>query len=263
MDDPVSPSPFRFTWRLPLALLLVAVAIGLMVSWMLPTGRAWWDSADQATFLWLNGTLSQDPTDFWNHFWALANVRWSDLLTGAIMAALLCIPGAVFPRGQIIRGFIAFVLLLILMLGIREGVDGFVNWQDLNRPGPTLVLDDTVKLSELYPDLDAKDRAARSFPGDHASVLFLWMGFCLALSRNAWSVLIVILALAFQLPRLVGGAHWLSDDLVGGLAIAGLGLAAGLCTPLLNRPLDALDRFFSGLWDRWIAPLVNPWAHPG
>jgi membrane-associated phospholipid phosphatase len=49
----------------------------------------------------------------------------------------------------------------------------------------------------------------------------------------------------FSLPRLIAGAHWLSDILVGGVSIALIALAFGLYTPLLNRVNKVLNKWAS------------------
>jgi len=51
-------------------------------------------------------------------------------------------------------------------------------------------------------------------------------------ARGARLALVLGITLLFMLPRLVAGAHWFSDDFVGGLLIALLTLGWGYCTPL-------------------------------
>ena len=67
--------------------------------------------------------------------------------------------------------------------------------------------------------------------------------------RNFWSLAAALLVVFFSLPRLIAGAHWLSDILVGGVSIALVTLAFGLYTPLLNR----INRFFN----KWIANFIK------
>jgi membrane-associated phospholipid phosphatase len=44
------------------------------------------------------------------------------------------------------------------------------------------------------------------------------------------------------MPRLMAGAHWMSDIIVGGLSTALTTLAFGLYTPLLNAPQKTLRK---------------------
>ena len=55
-----------------------------------------------------------------------------------------------------------------------------------------------------------------------------------------------VLTLLMVLPRLVAGAHWISDDLVGGLVLTLLALAWGYCTPL------------GGVLARWLQKPAEP-----
>lgn len=70
-----------------------------------------------------------------------------------------------------------------------------------------------------------------------------------------------LLTLLFLLPRLVAGAHWSSDDFVGGLFVCLLTLAWGFYTPFAMLA--------SGWLERCTAPLRNrvkqwpPWRQRG
>lgn len=70
-----------------------------------------------------------------------------------------------------------------------------------------------------------------------------------------------LLTLLFLLPRLVAGAHWSSDDFVGGLFVCLLTLAWGFYTPFAMLA--------SGWLERCTAPLRNrakqwpPWRRRG
>jgi membrane-associated phospholipid phosphatase len=87
-----------------------------------------------------------------------------------------------------------------------------------------------------------KDSATRSFPGDHASVLLIWAMFMSFFARN-WRLLLVwVMAVIFMLPRLVAGAHWGSDALVGGVFLSLLGLAWACFTPFAYRASEWLEK---------------------
>jgi membrane-associated phospholipid phosphatase len=203
--------------------LLTALAFVLMLSWLEPGLRIRWDALDVSVFRLFNNSMS--TTGLWNNFWAVMNSRLSDLIALIIMTLFLIIPGLVFPADKLREGFFGFIILLFFMLIVREALDAFVELFSLNRTSPTLSLNNTFRLSEMYPQLSLKDRSWESFPGDHAGVAMLWLGYCLSFTRNKWSIVAVLVTLIFLLPRLVSGGHWLSDDLVGGGVIALLTLA--------------------------------------
>lgn len=238
---------------------LALFSILLMASWLMPDTRSAWDSLDLLAFDFFNGWLSTDPEQFVNWFWAVFNVRVMDLSTLLAMTLIMLVPAAVFQPSERIRGFAGYFLLLILMLLLRELFDELVEFFDLNRAAPSREVPGAVQLSSLYPDMGTKDYSGASFPGDHATVLMLWLGYCLYLTRNLWSLSVLAVTLFFMLPRLVGGAHWLSDILVGGGTIAGFSLGLGLYTPLLNTPLDKLEAWLKALVNRCF-PLLRPSA---
>ena len=117
-----------------------------------------------------------------------------------------------------------------------------MGWQ---RPSASLVVEGAARLTELFPTWeerwDLKDSATRSFPGDHASVLLIWAMFMSFFARN-WRLLLVwSMAAIFMLPRLVAGAHWGSDALVGGVFLALLGLAWSCFTPFAYKTSEWLE----------------------
>lgn len=247
------------TWRWPVLLGLHLLALLLLGSWLWPTSRAVWDQADLQVFQWLNGSLNHLP--LWDWLWALMSLRVFDILVGALMLSLLIHRDWLFRQQELRPALFIFIALLLMLLVVRvlfTKVAVSLGWQHAS---PSLVVPGAIRLSEQFPLLEKvfelKDRSSRSFPGDHASVLLLWSLF-LAVFARGWRLAVVLgLATLFMLPRLVAGAHWLSDDLVGGLLIALLTLAWGYCTPAaahlaallqwLTRPAFALARQIPGL----------------
>jgi hypothetical protein len=55
----------------------------------------------------------------------------------------------------------------------------------------------------MYPDFGLKDYSGDSFPGDHAAVLFTWLGYCLFFVRNKWTAWILFVVVLFVMPRLI------------------------------------------------------------
>jgi membrane-associated phospholipid phosphatase len=128
------------------------------------------------------------------------------------------------------------------MLFVRELLDFYVDYNHLNRASPTMLIGEAVRLSSIYPDFGLKDYSGDSFPGDHAAVLFTWLGYCLFFVRNKWTPWILFVVVLFVMPRLMAGAHWMSDIMVGGISTALTALAFGLYTPLLNTPQKILNK---------------------
>lgn len=248
--------PFR-PWLLFSFTLLATFVLG---SWLHPTGRSLWNSLDKATFLILNGSLtSLQDIPGWTAMWAFTNMRLFDVVAMLMMVSFLWTPGVTFPKSELRAGTVRFVVLLLFLLAVREGFHEVVHVCGWSRSGPSLVYEPCVRLSELYPGLQPKDSSHASFPGDHAAVSMLWAGFTLLTVRNRWSPMVVLLAVFLMLPRLVGGAHSLSDDLVGGAFVTLITLAIAAGTPLLRMVSDRLSEWGDPLIDRVIqlSPLIN------
>lgn len=211
--------------ELALCLGLAALLLG---SWLLPTTRAGWDALDAAVFFTLNGTVASPSS--WSLFWAVLNSRVTDLLPLLLLLPFLLLPRLVLPREGRITACCHLFLILALMLVVRTAVDiarDTLGWRGLSA---SLTLQPAHLLSDLYPALDPKDSSKQSFPGDHSGVLMIVAGFLLLQRRNGWTLLSSLIALFFMLPRLVGGAHWLTDIAVGGAFIALISLGLGYFT---------------------------------
>lgn len=222
-----------FVFKLKPFFLLNALALIIFYSWINVDTRVYWDALDLWSFEVLNGSLVHSNY-WWNGMWAVLSVRIADVFPLLFILLFFYFNNVLFEKDQRLYGLVGFVSLLVLMLIVREFLDFYVEYKDLNRSSPSLQLDSVIRLSELYPNLPLKDSSGSSFPGDHAAVLITWLGYCLFLVRNIWSLTAISLVIFFSLPRLIAGAHWLSDVLVGGVSIALVALAFGLYTPLLN-----------------------------
>jgi membrane-associated phospholipid phosphatase len=255
MNNQHAPS-FR-PWLFLSFTLLATFVLG---SWLHPTGRSIWDSLDKATFLTLNGSLtSLQDVPGWTAMWAFTNIRLFDVVAMLLMVSFLWTSGVTFPKAEVRAGTVRFVVLLLFLLAVREGFHEVVSFYDWGRSGPSLVYEPCVRLSELYPGLNPKDFSPDSFPGDHAAVSMLWAGFTLLTVRNRWSPMVVLLAAFLMLPRLVGGAHALSDDLVGGGFVTLMTLAIATGTPLLRMVSDRVSEWVDPLIDRVMRLL--PWIN--
>jgi membrane-associated phospholipid phosphatase len=232
-------------WR-PVALVAChAIALAVLASWIWVPARAAWDALDAAFFHAVNGSLAGGGA--WARAMALANMRLADAFVAVVMLAFLLREGWIFRRPRVRPALYAMLALLALLLAIREGVFAelvrAMHWQ---RESPSLTLQGAVRLGRMFPGLDhavhIKDSSSRSFPGDHASVVFLWAAFLWRSASVGKRALVAGLAALFVLPRLVGGAHYLSDVLVGGVVLALLAYGWGLCTPYASRAAALLDR---------------------
>lgn len=248
-DSAVTPASTR--WRPAAFAGWTLVALLLFASWCWPPTRALWDRADHLFFVALNGRL--DGRSGWQAFWAAANLRVIDLVCAGVMLAFVLRADFVFERRGLRAALCLLLCLMALAVLLRTAFDfGVVRPLQLTRVSASLTEPDAVRLSLRFPQwpLEVKDASATSFPGDHAALLLTWALF-LSLQARGWRLAAVwAVVLLFSLPRLVAGAHWLTDDVVGGLAVALPAVALGSFTPLGA----AAGRRLQG----WTAPLLPP-----
>ena len=89
-----------------------------------------------------------------------------------------------------------------------------------------------------------KDYSGDSFPGDHGLMLMIYAGFMLRyFGKKAFAVSCIILII-FMLPRIMAGAHWFTDIVVGSLSISLVGLSWVLLTPVNDKCIDFLNKIF-------------------
>ncbi len=238
-------------WNPPvLAGAFVTTAV-LTLSWFVPgPWRDAWDAVDEAVFFALNGILADNRS--MAVFWALANNRAFDLVPAVLFLMLFwryMAHGG--PEEGVLERVAACGLFVAYVVAATQILDQIV--LNIARPSPSLVLEPAHRITEMVPWIRSKDSSLHSFPGDHGTVSIMF-SICLirCFGRRAvwWGVGLVLLS---TLPRMVGGAHWLSDVLVGSLVVALAPLAVAFATPLhaaLVGRIAALVR------------RLTPWADP-
>ncbi|MGY3945183.1 phosphatase PAP2 family protein [Aeromonas tecta] len=213
----------------------------LAISWAVLPGHGPWDRWDLVIFQLVNGWLAESPC--WANLVAITNNRLFDLATLACMGAILaiCFFGA---DEQDRRRLVA--MGLVMLLGALV-INQFGHLLPVSRPSPTLMVEGALRLTELS-SIPTKDSAGDSFPGDHALFLMIFAGFALRYLPRWAAVSAVLMVPLFSAPRILAGAHWLTDVYVGALCLALLCLPLLLLTPLSDR---LIERFALRL-PRWL-----------
>lgn len=235
-------------------MLMLAAAI-LIGSYAWGPTRAMWDVVDAAVFYRLNGTLAWGGK--WTEFWAVANWRPFDAIAGAAILALVIAwirtgrMDQVAARCAITGGLCVTVLLSSVI--VKE----FIEAANLQRHGPSEELPGAILLGDVVTWIDAKDTSNHSFPGDHGAVLLVMAMMLTLLANRRLAIAAWIILMPFTLPRLVAGAHWLTDVVVGGGMLMLITLAVWFTTPLGANATLLGTRIIQPMLDLVIPPQTN------
>jgi len=225
-------------WRWRQFALCHLAAVLLIISFLPGSPlRGMWDAIDAWGFYALNGSVAGGG--IWAEAAAFANTKLFDFISTAILVLLLLSYGFFGRQGDFAWRMSGVVFLglymLILVYGRRKlGIGEF------DRLSPSLVLEPFFDLDAMFEDMRVKTRAGSSFPGDHANACMVFVPLLWMLGRKYWGLAALALAPFFMMPRLIGGAHWLSDALVGGTVFALLIVSWAVYTPLFVKGTSAL-----------------------
>ncbi|MBS0654935.1 MAG: phosphatase PAP2 family protein [Verrucomicrobia bacterium] len=238
----------RKNWRLFIFCHLAALL--LFLSWMFPPTATLWQEFDVALFRWLNGSLSTSPLS--QIFWALANVKITDLYGAFFMGTFSLIyvfeDGKESAQKRLAQFFYLCLWGEIGILALKELLFPFLVSIDFLRDSPSLIFKDTIRLSEVAHWLKIKDHSHWSFPSDHAFIALQWAGFITFFCGWRYGTLACLSTIFFILPRLIAGAHWATDALLGSLPLALIVLAWAVATPLYPFSMKYLERFSAFLF---------------
>ncbi len=212
-------------WHPKKFLLIVTSAVLLAASYKLP----FWKDLD----LWLFRTLNDSVKEsfYLQTFWALANVKLCDLF-----GALFIIVFSIVARLRLVQIIYYLIWFEIGIFSVKQLITPLLFLRD----SPTLCCENSFLLSQAIPWLKIKDSSIWSFPSDHAFIVLEWVGFIFFYKGRALGLIALITSSIFILPRLVGGAHWATDVLLGSLPLAILFVAVSCYTPLYEKTTNLL-----------------------
>ncbi|PWU13165.1 MAG: hypothetical protein C5B45_06545 [Chlamydiae bacterium] len=232
-------------YKLKSLLLLQTLLALLLASLLWPKAAIYWQKLDIAFFKLINQSLRDRY--HWQVFWACANHKYADWLEDLCILIFFTIWIQKSPS-SLRKMRIAQLLFCVLYIAC---ILFFVNrmlFRDLislPRPSPSLVVENSVMLSQEIPWMKIKDVSKTSFPGDHATTALLFAASFSYLAGWHFAIAAWIYAAFLCMPRLITGAHWLSDVVVGSGGIALFFLSIAFCTPLANKISACLVRIFN------------------
>lgn len=233
------------TWHPILLVSGCVLSIVYLASWFFEPTRTLWLALDEKFFWFVNGSLERGTA--WQGFWAVANNRAIDGVS-ALCVIGLYVHFVVRKARDRTNFFVAVGLMLTAIVLVGNRISAAL---PVERKSPTLLHPHALRLTELVSWIPTKDTAGDCFPGDHGMVLLVCAGVITFYLPRAYAVVAWFFAVVFMIPRLIGGAHWLTDDLVGSVAIAGFVLSIVLATPLHAVMVRGLERSVCRWRSRW------------
>jgi len=253
-------------WNVGILVGSFVVAVVVALSWWVPgPWRDAWDWLDESTFFFLNGMLADNQAVA--VLWALANSRAFDLAPALIFLVLFWRHMAAGgPEERLLERVAGCGLFVVYVVIATQILDQII--LNLTRLSPSLVLDPVHRISEMVPWMRTKDFSTHSFPGDHGTVSIMFsicLIHCFGKRAVLWGIGLILLSV---LPRMVAGAHWLSDVAVGSLLLALFPLAVVFATPMhgmlaggiaacVRRWLPSADPFARSLFSAATPPLIG------
>ncbi|KAL0484347.1 inner membrane protein YeiU [Acrasis kona] len=215
-------------WR-PITLLtsLSAASIILFLWKNVKSVRDFCDDLDVRTFKFFNGLLRDHEFMRWPT--ALCTTKRFDVVADVLMLLILLVCMKKVQtrntfRAEIIR-FLSFFVSLVSLYLVLFKLVGLV---EPERRSPTHY-HSAYRVSSMNTNMGVKDISESSFPSDHSAIALSWLFYMFTFKSLPVDLMSIILALFFCSPRLVSGAHYLSDSLIGslGLVIISIGLYYG------------------------------------
>ena len=213
-------------------LMLHAIAAFLLLSWLFGPTRALWDMLDQIGFNFFNSFVHTSP--FWQKFWALASYKRSEfVMDGVRLIFFIMIIHSATPGMR--RHNLAKLLFMIGFIFLSISFVGKTLFPDIlqiERFSPTAANENAFRLSSVIDWIYVKDRSEASYPSDHGITACLFTSCMFFLFSKRYGFAAILTESCYCLPRLVCGAHWITDILIGSVSVALILTAWILCTPI-------------------------------
>ncbi len=231
-------------WDLPRLIGVHALVAILLFTLFFPPTKGVWRALDTSFFHLINSTL--DGPVWWQTLWALANhplADWFEDLCILGFFAHYVAKGMRFARSRRIAELIvctlysAAIIYFFNRILVRDHIHFY--W-----PSPSALFEGAVRLSEQIPWIDIKETSQKSFPGDHATTALLFAAFYAHLAKGKSALAAALYTALLCFPRLITGAHWLSDILVGTTSIVLFFLSYLFFTPLFEKCTQAVEKLF-------------------
>ncbi|MCF7852708.1 MAG: phosphatase PAP2 family protein [Simkaniaceae bacterium] len=213
----------------------------LFATWLSPYTRPLWDKLDHWTFVALNHWI--ENSSFWQTFWAMANHKYADWLFDAFILLFVGSYIVKAPKHLKLRRVAEVLFCIIITAATIILINRliFKDWIVIPRKSPSLVTPMSALLNEIIPWMHIKTSARFSFPGDHGTTALMFICMMNLLLDKPKALLATLVGIFFILPRLIVGAHWLTDIIIGSLSISLFTIAWTFFTPLYHVVVSKLE----------------------
>lgn len=205
--------------------------------WFLPYSHSWCEQIDGQFFLALNKTLAWSV--YWQQICGWLNHPYETWLNLVLMLSINFLAIACLKKEERKQALI-FTLYcwMFFQLGLFFSHAIFGKCLNIERASPSLVISPIIKLSALIKH-PVKDFSLNSFPAGHTFVLIYWAGFTNKYASRKLMFLTYLIVILLIFPRLISGAHWLSD-VIFTATISYAWLVLGIGTPLYHYIIENL-----------------------
>jgi len=190
----------------------------LLLSWFLAPN--FWYSVDVSTFHFLNSWIASNTIS--QNFWAIMNHGYMDWIFDVVILGFMIayvLRGPIEDRkDRIIRCLVVTIIGACTIIFMNRYL--FKKIYKMKRICPSLTFEGAHRLSRLVPWIKIKDTSKDCFPADHGTTTALFAISMSLLHDRKFGSFAILVAMLFSLPRLIVGAHWLTDILFGGIPIA-------------------------------------------
>jgi membrane-associated phospholipid phosphatase len=240
------PSSTPPVWKIKHLIITHLFVIFLIVSvFYTPLYNFLWKFVDAKCFHAMTALIAKSA--FWQNFWALANHRIGDAIEDVFFVIFFVWLIKITPRGQKLQKSAEFFFLALLTASVVLLINNFLFKQLIHivRHSPSIELGGAPQLAHFVSWIKVKGGSQASFPSDHSTTALLFVCTFLYLSRNTLLSLCVCLYGAFLCsPRLISGAHWLTDILCGSSSVVLVVFSWVFYTPFASFCIKTTHKIF-------------------
>lgn len=219
---------FEQRWHWYKFLFCHVVAAVLFGTFFWEPARSLWQWIDEIVFLALNGTVF--ASNWWSKTSAFANTKLYDKLSTLFLIVVL-FSYVAFGWGEDVSKRFSAILFIGLYMTITTLARRETSFMEFGRVSPSLTDLPFNNLREIEPNIKAKVASHDSFPGDHGISCIILVTLFWFYAGWKWGLFALLTTPLFVMPRLIGGAHWVSDIAVGAVVYSLPVIAVAIFTP--------------------------------